>query len=369
MRPGKNKDGYFTGVEVEDQATAACSIVVNNWPDFEHIFVYDNASTHHKRSEAALTARGMPQKISGFVSEATKKRKADMAAKQATAAEDLNEMEVDEPGLPAPAPEVGEKKKRKPRKPPEESNFLVKVNARNLDGSVRFDEHGNPVKVEERMTGARFKDGTVQDLYLPDSHPEYAGKFKGMAMILEERRERGDLRDIAPSITKESLSKLRAECKSADGKAFKCSDPKSHTCCMRRMLFNQPDFAEVKSCLESTCLSFGVTVLFLPRFHPELNPIEMCWGYAKRVYRLKPESGREDDLEKNALEALDSVPLHSIRKFVQRCGRFADAYCKGLDGAQAAWACRKYKGHRGLPPEYLADLKAAGIRAGGNPEA
>ncbi|KAJ6626738.1 hypothetical protein B0H10DRAFT_1870634, partial [Mycena sp. CBHHK59/15] len=37
----------------------------------------------------------------------------------------------------------------------------------------------------------------------------------------------------------------------------------------------------------------------------------------------------------------------------RRRNRFADAYRHGLDGAQAAWAARKYKGHRVLPPDFL----------------
>ena len=69
-----------------------------------------------------------------------------------------------------------------------------------------------------------------------------------------------------------------------------------------------------KSVLEITCQELGVEVLFLPKFHCELNPIEMCWGYAKRVYRLYPESSREDVLERNALAALEAVPLASIRR-------------------------------------------------------
>ncbi|KAJ7732977.1 hypothetical protein B0H16DRAFT_1328436, partial [Mycena metata] len=52
-----------------------------------------------------------------------------------------------------------------------------------------------------------------------------------------------------------------------------------------------------------------------------------------------------------------------------RAHRFADAYRHGLDGAQAAWAARKYKGHRTLPPEFLKDMAAAGITRGGNPNA
>jgi len=59
-------------------------------------------------------------------------------------------------------------------------------------------------------------------------------------------------------------------------------------------------------------------VIFLPKFHCELNFIEQCWGFAKRIYRLNPESSREDHLEKNALDALEAVPLTSMHKFTTR---------------------------------------------------
>ncbi|KAJ7731643.1 hypothetical protein B0H16DRAFT_1329197 [Mycena metata] len=57
------------------------------------------------------------------------------------------------------------------------------------------------------------------------------------------------------------------------------------------------------------------------------------------------------------LEAIDSVPLSSMRRFAIRSSRFADAYFHGLDGADAAWANKKYRGHRTLPPSYLEDLR------------
>ncbi|KAJ6505357.1 hypothetical protein C8R45DRAFT_1209132 [Mycena sanguinolenta] len=58
----------------------------------------------------------------------------------------------------------------------------------------------------------------------------------------------------------------------------------------------------------------------VPKFHPELNFIEQCWGYAKRIYRMFPESSSEEDLERNMLAALDSVPLASIRRFAMQFG-------------------------------------------------
>jgi transposase len=85
-------------------------------------------------------------------------------------------------------------------------------------------------------------------------------------------------------------------------------------CCCWRMLFNQPDFANVPSLLETECSRQGFQVLFLPKFHPELTFIEQCWGYAKCLYRLNPESSQQDVLERNALAALDGIPLVCMRR-------------------------------------------------------
>ncbi|KAJ7898861.1 hypothetical protein B0H14DRAFT_2674482 [Mycena olivaceomarginata] len=77
----------------------------------------------------------------------------------------------------------------------------------------------------------------------------------------------------------------------------------------------------------------------------------------KVMYRMFPESSSEEDLERNMLEALESVPLASMRRFAVRSSRFADAYFHGLDGADAAWANKKYRGHRALPPRFQEDLR------------
>ncbi|KAJ7785138.1 hypothetical protein DFH07DRAFT_907765 [Mycena maculata] len=85
----------------------------------------------------------------------------------------------------------------------------------------------------------------------------------------------------------------------------------------------------------------------------------MCWGKAKQLYRLNPPSSKEEDVEKNMLTALDSVTLVDMRKFARRARRFMDAYKKGLDGKWAAWASRKYPGHRTYPEELMIELDAA----------
>ncbi|KAF9521503.1 hypothetical protein CPB83DRAFT_778618, partial [Crepidotus variabilis] len=47
--------------------------------------------------------------------------------------------------------------------------------------------------------------------------------------------------------------------------------------------------------------------------------------------------------------------------YATRSLRFMDAYRKGLTGNQAAWASKKYRGHRRIPETILEDLVKARI--------
>jgi hypothetical protein len=289
---GKNHDGYFTNKEILGQAEEAMEIALKFYPEFEHIFIFDNATTHLKRADDNLSARRMPKSI----------------------------------------PKLG-------------TNWGVERVVRDkITKEISRDARGKVIKEKILMRDARFMNGQPQPLYFPINHPNerLRGVFKGMAVMLEERGF-GD------------MSRILAECK-----GFKCT-PGATNCCCRRILYNQPDFMEVQSLLETHCLARGVHVLFLPKFHCELNPIEQCWGRAKSVYRTYPPSSREDDLIKNTLQSLDSIPLPMIRRFATRSRRFMNAYEHGLNGKQAAWAARKYRGYRVLPQNILDELEKEGI--------
>lgn len=41
--------------------------------------------------------------------------------------------------------------------------------------------------------------------------------------------------------------------------------------------------------------------------------------------------------------------------------KFMNAYQKGLNGQAAAWAAKKYQGHRVLPESLMRDLDAANL--------
>lgn len=292
FKPGKNRDGYFSNEDIIEEANEAIDILQEYYPDFEHLLMYDNATTHLKRADDALSARKMPKNI----------------------------------------PKPG-------------TNWGIEVSKHNpITGKVVYRPDGSIEKTKILMKDGRLDNGEPQPLYFPADHPDknLQGRFKGMAVILQDRGF-GD------------MSKVPASCKN-----FKCK-PGETRCCCRRILYNQPDFADAESLLETNCRSRGIHVVFLPKFHCELNFIEQCWGRAKAIYRTYPPSSREEDLEENTLRALASIPLPMMRRFATRSRRFMDAYDRGLNGRQAAWAARKYKGHRVLPQNILEELEKQGV--------
>ncbi|KAJ8507050.1 hypothetical protein ONZ45_g10532 [Pleurotus djamor] len=83
------------------------------------------------------------------------------------------------------------------------------------------------------------------------------GEAKGLQQVLEERGF--------------DVKGLRAKCKRVC--AFE-----SQGCCMARLLSQQDDFKNQISLLETKIRAAGHECLFLPKFHCELNPIEMVGG-------------------------------------------------------------------------------------------
>jgi hypothetical protein len=89
------------------------------------------------------------------------------------------------------------------------------------------------------------------------------GQPKGMKRVLEERGF--------------NVAKLRAKCSPV------CPIENTN-CCMARLLSQQDDFKNQPSMLETFIRSRGHECMFLPKFHCELNPIEMvCDIHSKHV--------------------------------------------------------------------------------------
>lgn len=176
------------------------------------------------------------------------------------------------------------------------TNWGVEVPQRDVNGRTLRGTDGKPITYKASMTPGRFSDGRPQSFYFPPGHPR-AGIFKGMAVILEEHGY-------------SNATKLLAQCPN-----FKCKDPDNGLCCCRRILYQEPDFEDAPSLLKELGGQRGFPILFLPKFHCELNFIEMVWGRAKYWYRRNPPSSREDDLEANMINALEAVSLAEMQRY------------------------------------------------------
>jgi hypothetical protein len=236
FRAGKSRDGWYTSDDMLKQVTNVMNILENNYPESDHVLVFDNASTHLKRADGALSARYMPKGIQEWGVE----------------------------------------------------TMLLGEDSKPVHG-----RDGKILKTKVQMKDSHFTDGRTQPLYFPAGR-QHAGKFKGMAEILWERGY--------------NVSKLKAQCPK-----FRCPEGATRCCC-RRTLFNEPDFINVPSLLEEHCHARGFKHMILPKFHCELNFIEQCWGYAKRLYRLYPPTKKDEQMEANVHKALDSIPIECMRR-------------------------------------------------------
>lgn len=63
----------------------------------------------------------------------------------------------------------------------------------------------------------------------------------------------------------------------------------------------------------------GIGVLYLPRYSPEFNPIELCWSVVKA--RLRGVAARtRAELRAAVAEALAAVRIEHVERWVRHCG-------------------------------------------------
>lgn len=285
--PGKNGDPWWNTTQLVVQIKEALDIFEEAFPGCVAVLVFDQSSAHNSHGEGALNAWSMNLNPGGK-------------------AEPQNDTYYPPESR---VNKIGEMHRLWKEKT---EDRVVK----DKDGKEVQDKDGK--KVMETIT---FKEP------------------KGIKRILQDR-------GCYPE--KHQGQFLRAKC------VPQCPDPTSYPpssdkppCCLTRILQNHQDFREAKPLLEQLIEDRGHRCLFLPKFHCELNPIEMNWGYAKARFRQVIKQSF-DHAKKEVIKALDAVSTPTLRRFCNKSFRFMDAYRKKLPLEAAAWCVRKQKGHRAI---------------------
>lgn len=172
-----------------------------------------------------------------------------------------------------------------------------------------------------------------QPMTYPANHPTHPNQPKGIKAVLEER-----------NLWRDGLLK---ECKDSS------CEYGATSCCASRILSIQPDFKEQGSLIQEIVTSAGHLVIFLPKYHCELNFIEYFWGATKKYLRDRCDY-TFNTLKQNMPLALASTLIQTIRKWEHRSRRWIDCYESGLDAKEAQFkvrefSSRKYKSHRRIP--------------------
>jgi hypothetical protein len=118
FKAGKAREGYFTNEDILQQASHAMDILEQHFPNDKHVLLFDNATTHQKHADNALSATKMLK----FT-------------------------------------------------PKEGKNWGVKTNVIGADGKPVYGPDGKLLKTTVRMVDGEFADGTPQEFYYPVGHP------------------------------------------------------------------------------------------------------------------------------------------------------------------------------------------------------
>jgi hypothetical protein len=126
-------------------------------------------------------------------------------------------------------------------------------------------------------------------------------------------------------------------------------------CCAQYCLANEPDFLEQREWLRQIIEDRGHSILYYPKYHCELNYIEMVWAYLKGYLRRNC-SYNFNDLKNSIPTVLENhIPLSFVRRVARHCYRTMDAYRQGLDGLLLDYALKVYKSHRRIPLGVIED--------------
>jgi hypothetical protein len=118
---------------------------------------------------------------------------------------------------------------------------------------------------------------------------------------------------------------------------------------MRECLAEHEDFKNELGWLERVVTERGHDILYLPKFHCELNYIESVWAYVKSYCRRNCVFSFPR-LKADLPHVLLSIPIACFKRFERHCLRFMSGYRQhNLHGPLLDYIMKKYSSHRKVP--------------------
>jgi hypothetical protein len=124
------------------------------------------------------------------------------------------------------------------------------------------------------------------------------------------------------------------------------------------VLSQEEDFLEQDEWLAEVVKRAGFNIIFYPKYHCELNFIEMVWGWTKSHHRRTCTYNYKDLKRDLPTTLLQTLPLACFRRYFRYCLRFMSGYREGLEGPLLDYTMKKYRSHRAIPTGLKTFLEA-----------
>jgi DDE superfamily endonuclease len=128
-------------------------------------------------------------------------------------------------------------------------------------------------------------------------------------------------------------------------------------CCASYVLSHEPDFEEQEEWLTQVVHQAGFEIIFYPKYHCELNYIEIIWGWTKAYHRRTCSYNYKDLEERLPITMSETMLLSFVRKASRFCLRFMSGYREKLEGPLLGYAMKVHRGHRVVPVCVTDQLK------------
>lgn len=176
------------------------------------------------------------------------------------------------------------------------------------------------------------------------------GQQKGVKTLLQDR-DMWETMSQTPGVKYKDLKHRCSVCKRGRNADPQDKKGKAIDCCLEFVLSRQPDFAATKPRIMEEVDKLNdkkIFILFLPKFHCELNPIELIWAHIKNHFRRNCKF--DFTLLKEELPIfMNNIDVTIFQKCYMHSNKYVDAYSRNIEGQLLIYVMRKQRGHRKLP--------------------